>query len=275
MTQLIDKQTFYLRNWDGPNRIRRFELEELANYFKLEFNSTNSNFELFDKISNYFQLDSLSDNISNCQITNSLDIFILANDFYKRNWDGNNRLRRNELEFMANSYDISFTKSHLNKDIFDKIDNYLKKSFEYNKNKKSHMNNLEFLSIVYYPIFFDNKDDEFKAFSKLPQIINKRQKLSKNNFYSKMVFIKNGESKERCYVFNYYQCKCNNCKVCIKPKPNLYFNKYESHNGAECVSCFKHLPGGNLGDGYVKMSKKFFEKNGTDWSCSYCDGYMY
>lgn len=227
MTQLIDKQTFYSRNWDGPNRVRRFELEELANYFKLEFNNSNSNFELFDKISNYFQLDSLSDNLSNCQITNSLsdnlsncqitnslDIFTLANDFYKRNWDGNNRLRRNELEFMANSYDISFNESHSNKDVFVKIDKYLKKSLENNKNKKSHMNDSEFFSIVYYPIFFDNKDDEYKAFSRLPKILNNRRKLTKNKFYSKMVFIKNGESKERCYVFNYYQCKCNNCNEC-------------------------------------------------------------
>ena len=215
MTQLIDKQTFYSRNWDGPNRVRRFELEELANYFKLEFNNSNSNFELFDKISNYFQLDSLSDNLSNCQLSsNSLDIFTLANDFYKRNWDGNYRLRRNELEFMANSYDISFNESHSNKDVFDKIDKYLKKSFVNNKNKKSHMNDSEFFSIVYYPIFFDNKDDEYKAFSRLPKILNNRRKLTKNKFYSKMVFIKKGESKERCYVFNYYQCKCNNCIEC-------------------------------------------------------------
>ena len=51
----LTKQIFYSRNWDGPNRIRRCELDFMANYFNLEFNSSNSNHEIFLKIDNYWQ----------------------------------------------------------------------------------------------------------------------------------------------------------------------------------------------------------------------------
>lgn len=52
--KILTKKTFYARNWDGPNRVRRAELELMAIHYELEFNDENSNYEIFLKIDKFF-----------------------------------------------------------------------------------------------------------------------------------------------------------------------------------------------------------------------------
>lgn len=52
--KILTKKTFYARNWDGPNRVRRAELESMAVHYELEFSGENSNYEIFLKIDKYF-----------------------------------------------------------------------------------------------------------------------------------------------------------------------------------------------------------------------------
>lgn len=87
----------------------------------------------------------------------------------------------------------------------------------------------------------------------------------------------NDAQDEKCPECNEYICVSCTGKACVhcneyqtKIIQDLYFSQNNCDLGGECVSCIRHLPGGDTGDSYKLMDRTFYEKNGQDWECEAC-----
>ena len=145
---------FSRRNFKGPDRYKRYELEKIANDLKIKFDENDTNYDIYMNITMkltpinlYLTPDPTRDwdtyenqsilkfiakqfNVKYDENTNlykTLLLFFAAGNkkwigkFYSKNYFGGRRFRRFELVEMANYFGISTNDDMTNRQIFDKI----------------------------------------------------------------------------------------------------------------------------------------------------------